>query len=217
MLFRSHSGGFYQVGKQRRPQPLPLKLHWFRWEAAITWLSGITLLTLVYYMGGLMVNETMSEGTAIILGVGLLVVSWFIYNTLWNSALGKNEMVGATISYLLLVLVSFGLTRFMEGRAAYMHVGAMLGTIMTTNVWECILPAQRKMVAALHEGKEPDPVLAARAKMRSKHNTFMAVPVVFIMISNHYPVTSYGDSWNWAILSLLILAGWGAAKIIRKA
>jgi uncharacterized membrane protein len=98
-----------------------------------------------------------------------------------------------------------------------MHVGALLGTIMTANVWMRILPAQRKMVAALKEGREPDASLAARAKARSKHNTFMAVPVVFIMISNHFPVTTYGDPSNWLILSALILVGWGAAKIIRKA
>ncbi|MBI1806809.1 MAG: urate hydroxylase PuuD [Ignavibacteria bacterium] len=212
-----HSGGFYVVGKQPRPQHLPKTLHWFKWEAAMTWLSGITLLILVYYAGGLMVNEHMEENTAIVIGISLIVVSWFIYDMLWRSKLAKREMVGACISYALLVLVSFGLTHIMEGRAAYMHVGAMLGTLMTANVWLRILPAQRTMVAALHEGKEPDLMLAARAKMRSKHNTFMAVPVVFIMISNHYPVTSYGDSWNWVILSVLIVAGWGAAKIIRRA
>jgi uncharacterized membrane protein len=105
----------------------------------------------------------------------------------------------------------------MDGRAAYLHVGAMLGTLMMLNVWMRILPAQRKMVAALTEGKEPDLKLGEQAKKRSKQNTFMAVPVVFIMISNHYPVTSYGDEWNWIILSGLILAGWGAAKVIRKA
>ncbi len=129
----------------------------------------------------------------------------------------RNEIIGVSISYLLLVGVCYGLTHLMDGRAAYMHVGAMLGTIMTANVWMRILPAQRKMVAALNAGKEPDLALGEKAKTRSKHNTFMAVPVVFIMISNHYPVTSYGDEWNWVILSILILIGWGAAKMIRKA
>jgi uncharacterized membrane protein len=104
----------------------------------------------------------------------------------------------------------------MGGRAAYLHVGAMFGTIMTANVWQRILPAQRTMVKAISEGKEPDLTLGEQAKTRSKHNTFMAVPVVFIMISNHYPVTSYGDNWNWAILAILILVGWGAASVIRR-
>jgi uncharacterized membrane protein len=164
-----------------------------------------------------MLNENMESTVPIIAGISAIIIPWHIYDALWKSGLAKHETSCAAISYALLVGVIFTLTHLMEGRAAYMHVGVLLGTLMTANVWLRILPAQRKMVAALKEGKEPDMTLAARAKMRSKHNTFMAVPVVFIMISNHYPVTSYGDSWNWVILSVLILAGWGAAKIIRKA
>ena len=212
-----HSGGFYLVGKQKTPQFLPRTLHWFRWEAAITWMSGVVLLFLVYYNGGLMLNENMESTVPIIAGIAAIIVPWHIYDALWKSKLSRNETACAAISYALLVGVIFTLTRLMDGRAAYMHVGAMLGTLMTANVWIRILPAQRKMVAALKEGNPPDMTLAERAKMRSKHNTFMAVPVVFIMISNHYPVTSYGDSLNWVILSVLILVGWGAAKIIRKA
>lgn len=212
-----HSGGFYLVGKQKKPQLMPHKLHWFRWEAALTWVSGITLLVLVYYMGGLMVDENMDETVPIIVGIGALLLAWPVYDTLWKSKLASNETVAVIISYVLLVGVIFGLTHIMDGRAAYMHVGAMLGTLMTANVWLRILPAQRRMVAALHEQKEPDLTLSAQAKTRSKHNTFMAVPVVFIMISNHYPVTSYGDSLNWIILAVLVLIGWGAAKVIRRA
>ncbi len=230
-----HSGGFYQVDKQKKPNMMlyesstresrrPNKLHWFKWEAAITWLSGITMLVLVYYMGGLMVDEGMDEKTPMIAGFATIILSWPLYDFLWKSKLGKNETVAVAISYVLLVGIIYMLTHIMGGRAAYMHVGATLGTIMTANVWQIIIPAQRKMVAALSENREPDLTLGRRldssseqAKKRSKHNTFMAVPVVFIMISNHYPVTSYGDEWNWVILSLLILVGWGAAKIIRKA
>ena len=212
-----HSGGFYLVDKQKKPSLIPAKLHWFKWEAMITWLSGVVLLFLVYYMGGLMVDENMEETVPMIAGIGTLLLSWPVYDFLWRSKLGSNQMLGAIVSYILLVGMIFGLTHVMGGLAAYMHVGAMMGTLMMLNVWMRILPAQRKMVAALNEGKEPDLALGERAKMRSKHNTFMAVPVVFIMISNHYPVTSYGDEWNWVILSVLVLAGWGAAKIIRKA
>ena len=212
-----HSGGFYLVDKQKKPKLIPTKLHWFKWEAMITWASGIMLLVLVYYMGGLMVDENMEETTPMIAGIGTLLLSWPVYDTLWKSKLGNYQTSAVVVSYLLLVGVIFGLTHLMDGRAAYMHVGAMMGTLMMLNVWMRILPAQRKMVAALHEGREPDLALGERAKMRSKHNTFMAVPVVFIMISNHYPVTSYGDSWNWMILSALVLVGWGAAKIIRGA
>jgi uncharacterized membrane protein len=212
-----HSGGFYLVDKQRRPTMMPTKLHWFRWEAAITWLSGITLLVLVYYMGGLMVDENMEETVPMIAGIAAVICAWPVYDALWRSKIARNETAAVIVSYLLLVGAIFGLTHFMGGRAAYIHAGAMLGTLMTMNVWMRILPPQRKMVAALQEGKEPDLALGEQAKMRSKHNTFMAVPVVFIMISNHFPVTSYGDDWNWVILSVIILVGWGAAKVIRRA
>ena len=212
-----HSGGFYLVDKQKRPKLIPTKLHWFKWEAMITWLSGVSLMILVYYMGGLMIDENMNETTPMIAGIAAVLLAWPIYDTLWKSKLGNNQIAGLLVSYALLVGVSYALTHLMDGRAAYMHVGAMMGTLMMLNVWMRILPAQRKMVAALSEGKEPDLTLAERAKTRSTHNTFMAVPVVFIMISNHYPVTSYGDEWNWVILSAFILVGWGVAKIIRRA
>jgi uncharacterized membrane protein len=212
-----HSGGFYVVEKQKIPVLMPQKLHWFRWEAALTWLSGIVLLVLVYYLGGLMVNESVDQTTAIIVGAALLIIAWPIYDLLWRSQLVRDERVGAAISFALVVVVTFALTKFMDGRAVYIHVGAMFGTLMTANVWMRILPAQHKMVAALSEGKGPDPDLAARAKTRSKHNTFMAMPVAFIMISNHFPTASYGTPYSWQILSLLILAGWGAAKIVRRA
>jgi len=109
------------------------------------------------------------------------------------------------------------LTQVFSGRAAYMHVGALLGTIMATNVWVRILPAQRRMIAAVAEGKVPEAALGAGAKLRSKHNTFMVVPVVFIMISNHFPVATYGSGYNWVILIALILLGWGAAWVLRRA
>ena len=212
-----HSGGFYLVGKQKAPELMPSKLHWFRWEAMITWLSGMVLLIVVYYLGGLMLDDNMEETVPMITGIVALLSAWPVYDLIWRSKLGKNERAGVIVSYAVLAGAIYSLTHLMDGRAAYIHVGAMLGTIMTFNVWERILPAQRKMVAALNRGEQPDLSLGEQAKLRSKHNTFMAVPVVFLMISNHYPVTSYGDRWNWAILCALILAGWGAAKIIRKA
>ncbi len=212
-----HSGGFYVVEKQKIPRMMPQHLHWFRWEAAITWLSGMTLLVLVYYLGGLMINESVEEDIAILVGAALLVVTWPVYDFLWRSKLAEDERIGVVVSYLLVVVVTFALTHFMDGRAMYIHVGAMFGTLMTANVWMRILPAQRTMVAALKEGKEVDLKLANQAKTRSKHNTFMVMPVVFIMISNHFPTASYGTPYNWQVLSLLILLGWGAAKIVRRA
>lgn len=212
-----HSGGFYVVEKQKVPTLMPSTLHWFKWEAAITWMSGIFLLVLVYYFGGLMVNEYVSEGKAILVGVGFLLAAWPVYNALWRSPIAKNERVGTAISFALVVLSAYGLAHFIDGRAMYIHIGAMFGTLMTVNVWEVILPAQRKLVAALNAGQTPDLELAHRAKTRSKHNTFMVVPVVFIMISNHFPTASYGTSESWIILSILVLIGWGAAKILRRA
>jgi len=215
-----HSGGFYTVDKLKVPQQLPATLHWFKWEAALTWLSGFVLLNLMYYHGGLMVDPDVANigvWTAAGIGVGSLVAGWAVYDLLWLSPLGKNEAAGAAISYVLLVAVSYGLSQALSGRAAYMHLGALMGTIMAANVWMRILPAQRQLIAAVKAGTAPDLTLAARAKQRSKHNTFMVIPVVLIMLSNHYPVATYGNRYGWIILAVLLLVGAGAAKILRRA
>lgn len=212
-----HSGGFYRVEKQKAPSVMPKTLHWFKWEAAITWLSGFLLLLYVYYYGGLMVDETMSETTAILVGLAVIIFSWPIYDTLWKSPLGKNEVVGATISYLLIVGLAYGLTFFMGPRAMFLHVGAVLASLMTANVWMIIIPAQRKMVAALTAGKPVDTTLGERAKGRSKHNTFMVMPVVFTMISNHFPTITFGANMNWLVLAVMVLVGFGVAKVVRRA
>jgi uncharacterized membrane protein len=220
-IWMVHSGGFYVVEKRKVPDLASRTLHWFRWEAGTTWLSGLALLILIYYLGGGALVDPdvrdISVKLAIVLGVGLLIGGWFVYDLLMLSPLGKNEKAFAAIAYLLLVGISFELTRYFSGRAAYIHVGAMMGTIMAANVWMRILPAQKKMIAAIKEGRKPDDALSAQAKLRSKQNTFMAVPVVFIMISNHFPGVTYGERYNWAILSILILVGWIAAKFIRRA
>ncbi len=213
-----HSGGFYRVDKQKTPQPLPHNLHWFRWEAALTWMSGMTLFIVVYYMGGLMINgeeSRLSNGTAIGLSVGLLIAGWLIYDLVLGR-LFKNEIVGGTASFILIAMLNWFLTHYFSGRAAFMQLGAMFGTIMVANVWMRILPAQRRMVAALKEGKSPDAAEAKRAKNASKQNTFMAVPTVFIMISNHFPI-AYGHRYDWIVLSSVVLVGWFAAKLIRGA
>lgn len=212
-----HSGGFYLVEKQKRPSLLPQRLHWFKWEAAFTWITGILLFGLVYYHGGYLVSfedAPISKGAAIGLSVGLLAAGWLVYDLLWKFC--KHELVGVAISFALIVVAAWISCRYFAGRGAYLQIGAMLGTIMTANVWMRILPAQRRMVAALKTGQEPDLREGARAKARSKHNSFIVIPVVFTMISNHYPGT-YGSRYNWIILSLLVLVGWGAAKLIRRA
>jgi uncharacterized membrane protein len=210
-----HSGGFYLVEKQKNPKVDPGKLHWFRFEALFTWLSGLFLLGLVYYSGGLMEDSALAPGPAIAAGIALLVVGWVAYDLFWMSPLGRQPVAGAAICYLALVALAYFLTRLLNGRAAYIHLGAMMGTIMALNVWMRILPAQKKLVAAIARGEAPDPELAEQAKNRSKHNTFIILPVVMTMISNHFPTATYGSEWNWAVFGALTLLGWGAAKIVR--
>ncbi|HEV8384249.1 MAG TPA: urate hydroxylase PuuD, partial [Candidatus Acidoferrales bacterium] len=178
------------------------------------------LLGIVYYMGGALVDPDVAQWTpwqATGIGLGAIIAGWVVYDLLWSSPLAKHETLGAVISYALIVAAAYGLSRVFSGRGAYIHVGAILGTLMTLNVWMRILPAQKKMVAALAAGRAPDLTLGARAKQRSKHNTFMVVPVVFTMISNHFPIATYGDKYAWIILVVLVLVGWGAAAAIRRA
>ena len=220
-IWMVHSGGFYVVEKRKIPDELSRKLHWFRWEAGTTWLSGMALLIIVFYLGGgALVDPDVSGigvNAAIALGVGVLVIGWIVYDLLMLSPIGRNEKVFAVLAFVIVVALAYGLTRVLSGRAAYIHVGAMFGTIMAANVWMRILPAQKKMIAAIKEGRKPDDALSGQAKLRSKQNTFMAVPVVFIMISSHYPGVTYGERNNWLILAILILVGWIAAKFIRRA
>jgi uncharacterized membrane protein len=211
-----HSGGFYLVEKQKSPAIDPAKLHWFRFEALATLVSGLLLLGIVYYGGGMMVDEGgLSNGAAVALGVAVIAGGWFVYDLFWRSPLGRNFVSGAAVCYVALVALVYGLTRVLSGRAAYIHVGAMMGSIMALNVWVRILPAQRKLVAAVVRGEAPDQALADGAKTRSKHNTFLVIPVVLIMISNHFPTATYGADRSWLVLAVLILVGWAAAKILR--
>ncbi|HEY0371111.1 MAG TPA: urate hydroxylase PuuD [Thermoanaerobaculia bacterium] len=213
-----HSGGFYVVRKEKQHDPAHT-LHWFKWEAAMTWMSGMLLLVLVYYMGGVLIDNEPGKpsfAVAAAIGIGTILVGWKLYDLLWLSPLAKMEPLAIAISYAGIVALAWWLPHVMSSRAAYLHVGALLGTCMAANVWERIIPAQKRMVRAIAEGKPADPVLAERAKFRSKHNTYMVVPVVLIMISNHFPVTTYGHQYNWLVLAGLTLVGWGVAHIIRK-
>lgn len=214
-----HSGGFYTVAKQKSLQVGPEQVHWFRWEAAMTWLSGMVLMFLVYYFSGGLIDPDVaqiSQGRGVAIGIGVLALGWVIYDLALRSFLGKSETGFAMFSIIMMAAIAFGLVHIFSGRAAYIHVGAMFGTIMTLNVWERILPAQRKMIAAAASGATFDAALGAQAKLRSKHNTFMAVPVVFIMLSHHFPVATYGNQYSWQILVGLVIVGWVAAKLIRQ-
>ena len=222
MLFRSwmvHSGGFYTVEKQKSLGIAPEQVHWFRWEAFITWLAGIILLVLVYYVGDGLIDPdvaNISKSAGIAVGLGSLAVGWVIYDLAVRSALGKSQEAFATFGLAMTAVAAWGLMHVLSGRAAYIHVGAIFGTIMTLNVWMRILPAQRSMIAAAAAGEKFNPSLGAQAKLRSKHNTFMAVPVVFLMLSSHYPVATYGNHYAWEVLVGLVVAGWAAARVIRE-
>lgn len=210
-LWMVHSGGFYQVEKYLiKPGFVPDKLHWFKWEATFTWITGFMLLWIVYYTtGGIylvdpnIANITSGQGTAI--GLSLLVGSWFFYDLLFRSKLGKTQ-VGNAIALAFVGALAYGLTHVFSGRAAYLHIGAMFGTWMVVNVWVHILPNQQKMIDATKRGEIPDYNLGKIGKARSVHNSYMTLPVLFIMISNHYPST-YGHQANWLVLLILIFLG----------
>ena len=210
-LWLVHSGGFYQVEK-RRPGPgeVPAALHWFKWEAMLTWLSGIALLVLVYYLSGAFLLDpavsSIGRGTATALGIGLLIAGWAVYDGLWRSPLAHRPAIAGAISLLLLAACTILLCHVLAGRAAYMHVGSLLGTIMVANVWLRIIPAQREMVAATQAGRAADFTLGERAKRRSVHNSYMTFPLLFIMLSHHYPAT-YASALNWLVLLLLLVVG----------
>ena len=153
-----------------------------------------------------------SKQAGIAIGVGALVGGWLIYDVALLSSLGRSQSAFAVFALAMTAAASWGLLHVFSGRAAYIHIGAIFGTIMTANVWFRILPAQRKMIAAAAAGTALDPSLGAQAKLRSKHNTFLAVPVVFLMLSNHYPVATYGNRYAWPVLIALIVLGWVAAE-----
>jgi len=212
-LWMVHSGGFYQTEK-RRPGPgeMPAVLHWFKWEALFTWITGIALLVLVYYLSEAYLLDpavsSIGRGTATALGIALLVVGWLVYDLLWRSPLAaaSNGWIAAATSLVLLGVATIAACRLLSGRAAYMHIGALLGTVMVANVWMRILPAQQAMIDATKAGRQPDFTLGERAKRRSVHNSYMTFPLLFIMLSYHYPRT-YSGPFNWLVLFLLFLAG----------
>jgi uncharacterized membrane protein len=215
-----HSGGFYTVEKKKSLAVSAESVRWFRWEALMTWLAGMVLLVLVYYLGAGLTDPdvaNISKPAGVAIGLGALLSGWLIYDFGLRSSLGRSEAAFTLFGFVMTALFAWGLIHVFSGRAAYIHMGAVFGTIMTANVWLRILPAQRKMLFAAASGTKFDPGLGAQAKLRSKHNTFLAVPVVFLMLSNHYPVATYGSRYAWQTLVVLVLVGWIAAKVIREA
>ncbi len=213
-LWAIHAGGFFQVRKREvAPGGRLSHLHWFKWEAYWTWISGFALLVLIYYMGArvYLIDPGVAEigvGAAVAIGVGVLVLGWFVYDFLWRSPLAERGWVAVAASLALFVGLAYGLGQVFSGRGAYIHVGAVLGTLMAGNVLRVIMPAQRQLVAAAEAGGRPDPVLAADAERRSLHNNYMTRPVLFIMVSNHYPAT-FGHRYGWLVLVALFAVGAG--------
>jgi len=210
-LWSVHGGGFYRVVKYEvAPDRLPTTLHWFKWEAYATWISGASLLFIVYYFGplGIAVDPAkwdLPRWGLMLFGLATLAIGWFVYDALCR-VLGRRPGWLAAAGFVLLAAAAFGYSEVLTGRAAYVHAGALIGTIMAANVFLVIIPSQRKMVDAMSRGESPDPESGEEAERRSLHNNYLTLPVVFIMVSNHFPST-FADRWDWALLAGLGLTG----------
>lgn len=204
-LWAVHGGGFYYLEKYKvAPAQIPKDLHWFKYEAYFTWLSGFALLIIVYYLDAkvYLIDPSVldiSASTGIIIGIGSLIVGWLVYDLLCKSPLSKKPLVFGFILFLFISGAAWFFAHVFSSRAAYIHVGAIIGTFMVGNVFRVIIPSQKAMVNAAKEGKLADPTLGKKALLRSKHNNYFTLPVIFIMISNHFPST-YGSNLNWLIL-----------------
>lgn len=209
-LWAIHGGGFYEVAKYKlAPPKMPTTLHWFKWEAYTTWITGFLLLSLMFYVGAesYLIDPRVQELTqwqAIGLGLGAIIIGVGSYELLVRTKLKDHGLVLAVILFIIATALSYGLTQVFSARGAYMHMGAILGTIMAGNVFFGIMPSQRALVKAVEEGATPDSKYGLNAKLRSTHNTYITLPVLFIMISNHYPIT-YNHSANWLVLMAIIL------------
>lgn len=206
-LWSVHGGAFYQVTKYTvAPAQLPKTLHWFKYEAYFTWLSGFTLLLLVYHLGGaLLIDPQVADLTpwqASGIGLGTLLGGWILYDLMCKSPLGRSNLGLFFVGFGIVAGAAVGLCQVFSGRGAYIHVGALIGTIMAANVFFVIIPGQKKMVDAMLRGEAPNPAYGKAGAQRSLHNNYFTLPVLFIMVSNHYPMT-YGHAWNWAVLIAL--------------
>jgi uncharacterized membrane protein len=211
-LWSVHGGAFYHAQKYLvAPPALPKSLHWFYWEAYTTFLSGFFLLCLLYYVQAQLylidpAVAALSRPEAIAIGVAFIVGGWLVYDGLCRTPLARHDLAIGLVLAVLLSVAAWGLCHVFSGRGAFIQFGAMLGTIMVANVFFVIIPGQRTMVRALQEGREPDPLPGLRGKLRSTHNTYFTLPVLFTMISNHYAMT-FGARYNWLVLIALSAAG----------
>jgi uncharacterized membrane protein len=204
-LWAIHGGGIYHLEKYKlAPPKMPDNLHWFKWEAYATWLSGVALMLVVYYLNPSLYlikpGVDLAPALGIAIGFGSMLAGYVAYHLLCDSPLGKRPALLGAVLFVLLIAAAYGFNLIFSGRAAYIHVGAIIGTIMVGNVFFTIMPAQRALVKAIEDGTTPDPSLPAKGLLRSRHNNYLTLPVLFIMISNHFPST-YGSQYNWLILA----------------
>ncbi|HEU0015513.1 MAG TPA: urate hydroxylase PuuD [Longimicrobium sp.] len=207
-----HSGGFYFIRKDLTGWDRARPLHWFKWQAYTTWLTGAALLAIVYYAsGGALLMEgaraaELSPLEAAGIGFGLLAAAWLLYHFVLGELVTRTGRAGVVLGFGLIIAAGYGLTQLFSGRAAFLHLGAMLGTLMAGNVFRIIVPSQRQLVAAVEAGREPEKGPALLAKSRSIHNNYLTFPVVVLMVGSHFPGI-YGHERNWLLLAVLVLAG----------
>jgi len=207
-----HGGGFYRIAKYLvAPTEMPDELTWFKWEAYTTWLSGFALMVVVYYLDAelFLVDKSVLGLTPVQAGLfsfGSLALAWLLYEAACRSGLARHELRFAIGGYLFLVGLTYAFTHVLSGRGAFNQIGAIIGTIMVANVFALIIPNQKKIVAALLAGQAPDPKLGNTSKERSVHNNYLTLPVIFLMISNHYPLL-YATRYNWLIVAIVLALG----------
>lgn len=220
-LWAVHGGGFYHKKKyQVAPPHMPDDLHWFKWESYATWISGFLLLCLMYYYGaGIYLIDRakldMHPVDATLTGLGFIAGGWIVYNTLCKSPIGKDNRIFGLVWFAVMTAATYALCQIFSGRGAFIHAGAMLGTVMAANVFMIIIPNQKKVVAAMLRGEQPDPALGKTAKQRSLHNNYMTLPVLLVMISNHYPML-YAVPHNWMVLAGLCAAAWPIREFFNQ-
>ena len=207
-----HGGGFYHIQKYLvAPAEMPEHLTWFKWESYMTWISGFALMCIVYYAGAdlYLIDPAVldiSAPVAILISIASLAVGWVVYDFACKAFLGKSDTLLMVFLYVVLVLMAWGYTHVFTGRAAFLHLGAFTATVMSANVFMVIIPNQKIVVADLIAGRKPDPKYGQIAKQRSTHNNYLTLPVIFLMLSNHYPL-AFATEFNWVIASLVFLMG----------
>ena len=219
-LWMTHSGGFYEMVKRKTlaKDEMPATIYWFKWESYSTWITGFLLLVVVYYAGGraMLVDATspLSHGQAVGISLASLVGAVVFYDVLCRTSAMKSNRIFGVIGLVLISIVSWSLLQIFSPRAVFLQVGAMLGTIMASNVFFRIIPSQRHMLAATEAGHAVDPAYGYRAKQRSVHNHYLTLPVLFTMLSNHFPGL-YAHAQSWAVLSLVFIAGVGVKYVMN--